>query len=143
MEERLLDGATVGTPVGIDVGLGAGTVVAACVAAAVLPPTQSAPRLIVMAVAVAGYAAAAHDPRAALATGVLGCLLFDGFLINQYGELVWKRETSMTYLSVFGVAVGVGLGWRWVRLLQARAAVDAELTDPLGTEPMKEESDDV
>jgi hypothetical protein len=126
------------------VGLGAGTLVAACVAAAVLfPPTQPAPRLIVMAVAVVGYTAAADDPRAALATGVLGCLLFDGFLVNQYGELAWNREISMTYLSVFAMAVGVGLGWRWAGHLRVRAAVDAELADLLGTESTKEESDDV
>ena len=68
--------------------------------------------LVVMALAVAGYAMFVDDVRAALATGAVGYLLFDGFLVNRYGDLTWPGTTS---LVAFVLAVVLGVGLRWLR----------------------------
>jgi hypothetical protein len=77
--------------------------------------------------AVGGFAALADDVRAGLAAGGLGYLLFDGFLVNRYGELTWTGRTSVWHLAAFALALTLGLGWRRLRTVRARAAVDAEL----------------
>ncbi|HEX2357858.1 MAG TPA: hypothetical protein VHI50_15555 [Micromonosporaceae bacterium] len=114
------------TPFGISLAAGAAVMVASVAAAPVLFPELPG-RLLVVVLAVAGFAALADDARAGLAAGGLGYLLFDGFLVNSYGELTWTGTTSVWHLVAFAVALTLGLGWRRLRTVQARAAVDAEL----------------
>lgn len=126
------DGATARTPFGINVAAGAGVVVASVAVAPVLFPEPAA-RLLVVVIAVGGFAALADDIRAGLAAGGLGYLLFDGFLVNRYGELTWTGTTSVWHLVAFALALALGLGWRGLRSIRARVAADAELNALLDT----------
>jgi len=76
-----------------------------------------------------------------LAVAGLGYLLFIGFLVNRYGELTWDGTTSAWYLTVFALAIGLGLSRRWIRALRAEAARTAELEVLINnTESRKKES---
>jgi hypothetical protein len=113
-------------PFGITLAAGAAVMAASVAAAPVLFPELPG-RLLLVVLAVGGFAALADDARAGLAAGGLGYLLFDGFLVNRYGELTWTGRTSVWHLAAFALALTLGLGWRRLRTVRARAAVDAEL----------------
>ena len=108
-------------------------------AAALFPAPDTAARLVVVAVAVAGCAAALARARDALFVAGLGYLLFNGFLVNTQGELTWD-EASLGQLLTLAAAIGAGRLYQRVRVAQAQAAVDAELrrlldpTEPAGTD---------
>lgn len=131
-----VDTGAAGTPFGINLAAGAGAMMASALVAPALFPDLPA-RLVVVALAVGGFAALVDDVRAGLVTGGLGYLLFDGFLVNRYGELSWTGTTSMWHVSVFVLAVGLGLAWRSVRRLRTRAALDAELDDLINLDSKK------
>lgn len=115
-------------PFGIQVGAGAALMVSAAAAGALLfADRDAAGRLIVVAVAAGGYAALVADTRAALITAGLGYLLFDGFLVNRFGDLTWDGTTSLWHLTVLTLVVGLGLGRRWIRHAGTDMDVDEEL----------------
>jgi hypothetical protein len=70
----------------------------------------------------AGFAALTVDPRAVAAVGVLAFLVFDGFLVNQLGELSWHGQADQTRLLILAGAgtagVAVGTAYRGVRRLR-------------------------
>ncbi|MEU8006151.1 hypothetical protein AB0B66_33755 [Catellatospora sp. NPDC049111] len=113
------------SPFGIHLALGA--VVVGVSTILVGAYVTEAPARLVLAAAVTGvFAAVVADTRASLLTGLLGFLLFDGFLVNRFGELSWDGVTTSWNLSVFGVAVGLGLGQRWIRsVAQPKTTPDA------------------
>src|SRR5690349_15596653 len=78
------------TPLGIHVGLGSVVVVVAALASAGFPASASAIRLGLFALALAGFAEVAVDVTAAAVVTVIGYLVFDGFLVNELGELTWR-----------------------------------------------------
>ncbi len=121
-----------GTPFGIELAVGAAEMVAATVVAVVLFPDQPA-RLVVVAVALAAYAVLVDNARAAVATGGLGYLLFNGFLVNRYGELTWDGTTSAWQIGLLALAAGAGLAVRWVRRARVRAAWADEVAALLDT----------
>ncbi len=128
------------TPFGIHLAVGAAVMVGACIAAAALFPDVSG-RLVVVALAVGAYAGLVDDTRASLAVAGLGYLLFTGFLVNRYGELTWDGTTSTWHLTVFALAIGLGLSRRWIRAVRAKAALTAELEVLINnTESRKKES---
>lgn len=118
------------TPFGVNLAVGAAAMVAATAAAALLfPAAGESARLVVVCLAVGGYAALVADTRASLATAALGFLLFDGFLVNRDGELSWDGRTTSWHLVAFVLATGLGLGQRWIRHARADLAVDEELNE--------------
>lgn len=127
-----VDTGTAGTPFGINLAAGAGVMVASVLVAPVLFPDVPA-RLAVVALAVGGFAALVDDARAGLAVGGLGYLLFDGFLVNQYGELTWTGTTTVWHVAAFALALMLGLGLRRVRAIRSRAAMNHELHELLHT----------
>jgi hypothetical protein len=102
-------------PFGIYLGIGSALIVfAAVVAAAVFPVGQTLDRLAVLVVATALFAAVVPDVRASLGVVVLGYLLFDGFLENEYGQLTWDGMTGLWRIGMLFSAVGLGLAGRWL-----------------------------
>jgi MFS family permease len=107
------------TPVGIAIAGGAVLVVVAAFVSAAIPAAASGVRLGVFAAALAGFAALAVDLVAVAAVTGLAALVFNGFLVNQLGELSWHGAADAGRLAVLGVAAAVGLvagaGYRAVR----------------------------
>ncbi|BCB75874.1 hypothetical protein GCM10022251_80610 [Phytohabitans flavus] len=113
------------TPFGIGVATGAAVTMAATIGAAVLfPRGDTSGRLLVVAVAVGAYAALSTSTRATLATALVGYLIFNGFLVNRFGELSWDGGASVGHVTVLAVATALGLGQRWIR--HARHELDGE-----------------
>jgi hypothetical protein len=117
---------------GVELAVGAAVMVAATMVAAVLflePPA----RLVVVAAAIAGHAILVDNAGAAVAAGGLGYLLFNGFLVNRYGELTWDGTTSAWQMGLLALAAGAGLAVRWVRRARVRAAWPDEVAALLDT----------
>jgi hypothetical protein len=114
-------------------------VVAAMAAATI---TGVSARLAVIAVAVAAYAAASTGVLAAAVTAGLGYLVFNGFLLNRYGELSWSGRASASQVVILALAVGGGRALRWLRRIRNPAAMDNECRDYQSIEstPNKKES---
>jgi hypothetical protein len=115
------------TPVGVNVALGSAVVVVAAVVSAAVPPSAGAVRLGLFASAQGLFAATTVDPLAVLMVGVLGFGVFDGFLVNQLGELTWHGAADVARLWVLAAAAVCGLvvgavyrGVRRARLWRAR-----------------------
>ncbi|WBB65253.1 hypothetical protein [Micromonospora sp. WMMD812] len=104
------------TPTGINIAVGALLVIGATLlAAALFPPVDLPGRLLVVAIAVGGFAAVVPDLRAVAAVTVLGALTFIGFLVNQFGELVDTSTSAWAYTAVIGFAAALGTGYRHMR----------------------------
>ncbi|MEU8296390.1 hypothetical protein AB0C04_03750 [Micromonospora sp. NPDC048909] len=104
------------TPTGISVAVGAVLVVAATLlAAALFPPAELPGRLLVVAVAVGGYAAVVPDLRALAVTTVLAAATFIGFLVNQFGDLTGVSGGVWAYTAVIAFAGVLGAGYRHMR----------------------------
>jgi protein-S-isoprenylcysteine O-methyltransferase Ste14 len=74
----------------------------------------------------------AENRSAGPPVAAIGYLLFNGFLVNQYGILTWNT-TSAWHIAVFVVAAALGLGVRYLRHLHAETVFDAELRQLTGT----------
>jgi len=121
-------------PFGINLAAGALAMLGATAVSALASPERST-GLAVVALTVFGYAVLVDDIRAVFAVAGIGYLLYDGFLVNRYGDLTWEGTTS---LGVFALAVGAGAAVRWLRHARARARVSAELDDLLRRTDTKE-----
>jgi hypothetical protein len=100
-------------PYGIYLGIGSLVIiVAVAVAAATFPMGQPLERLSVLAAVTAVFAAIVPDIRASLSVVVLGYLLFNGFLENEYGQLTWDGMTGLWRIGFLVSAVGLGLAGR-------------------------------
>jgi hypothetical protein len=105
------------TPFGIDLATGAVVMVGAAFVAVLFRGTDA--RMVVIAVAATGYAAAVGDTRASVAVAGIGYLLFNGFLVNSRGVLTWDGMSSLWQLFAFSLALGLGLAGRRIRLIRA------------------------
>src|SRR5262245_25182986 len=137
---RPVGGGTTRLPYGIGLGVGMVALIVACGIAALFP--EPGVRLAVVAGATAVCAAVLGDARAAFAVGGVGYLLFDGFLVNRYGELGWQGPTSMRQIAVFAAAAAAGLGLHAIRSLRTATARTPEpevfASNPAETEKTKE-----
>ncbi|MER7888552.1 hypothetical protein ABTX15_01875 [Micromonospora sp. NPDC094482] len=104
------------TPTGVSAAFGALLVVgAALLAAALFPPAEVPGRLLVVALAVGGYAAVVPDLRALAVTTVLAAATFIGFLVNQFGDLTGVSGEVCSYPAVIAFAAALGAGYRHLR----------------------------
>ncbi len=87
--------------------------------------------LVVLAIALWAYAAVVRDVRASLATAGLAYLLFDGLLVNGYGELSWTGTTSTWHVTVLALAAGLGIWMHRLRTTRVQAAMERELSELL------------
>jgi hypothetical protein len=97
-------------PTGIAVALGSAVIVVAAFVSAAVPASLGVVRLVPVAVPLAGLAALTVNPRVVAAVGGLGFLVFDGFLVNQLGELSWRGAPDVRRLMVLAAAGVLGLG---------------------------------
>jgi hypothetical protein len=82
-------------------------IVAGFVASAV-PETDAVVRYGVLVLAVFAFTAATVVWTAPLAVAGIGFLVFNGFLVNQLGELSWHGSADVIRLAVLGAAVIFG-----------------------------------
>lgn len=110
-------------PTGIAVAMGSAVIVVSAFVSAAVPASVGVVRLGPVAVALAGFAALTVNPTATAAVGGLGFLVFDGFLVNQLGELSWHGPADARRLVVLAVAgvlgIGAGTAYRAVRRVNA------------------------
>jgi hypothetical protein len=113
-------------PTGLAVGLGAVLMVAAGLIAAAVPGSQPAWRFAVIAIAV-GLFALGLDLRALGGVALIGFLISNGFLENEFGDLTWHGYGDLWRVLVLVMAGAcgwaVGTGFRDVRKLRPRSTV--------------------
>ena len=113
-------------PTGIAIGLGAVLMVVAGFIAAAVPGSLPAWRFAVIAVAV-GVFALSLDLRALAGVGLLGFLISNGFLEDEFGDLTWHGYGDLWRVLVLVMAgacgLAVGKGFRHVRELRARSTI--------------------
>jgi hypothetical protein len=113
-------------PTGLAVGLGAVLMVAAGLVAAAVPGSQPAWRFTVIAVAV-GLFALGLDLRALAGVALIGFLISNGFLEDEFGDLTWHGDGDLWRVLVLVMAGAcgwaVGNGFRHLRTLRARSTV--------------------
>ena len=86
-------------------------------------------QLVVVAVALAGFAAVVADTRTSVYTTVIGCVLFESLLADRHGFPMLDGTTTGWHVSVLLAALGLGLGQRWLRHVRDDAALDREIED--------------
>lgn len=91
------------------VALGAVGVVAAGFLAAIIPASDTGWRFGMIAVAVGLFAAITLDQLALAAVAILGFLVFNGFLTDQFGQLKWHGSADLWRLLLLIVAGAWGL----------------------------------
>jgi hypothetical protein len=100
-------------PTGFAIAGGSILVVVAAFVAALIPASAGAVRLGIVAAGLGVFAAVTVNPAAIVAVGVVAFLVFDGFLVNQLGELSWhgaaddQRLFVFILVSISGMLVGV------------------------------------
>jgi hypothetical protein len=97
------------TPVGINVGVGSVAMVAAGLVGVAVPGTDGGLRFAVVALAVAGFAAATLDELALVLVVPLGFGILNGFLENQHGQLSWHGPSDLWRLMVLVISAALGL----------------------------------
>jgi hypothetical protein len=97
------------TPVGINVGVGSVVMVGAGLVGAAIPGTEGGLRFAVIALAVAGFAAATLDELALALVVPLGFGVLNGFLENRYGQLSWHGSSDLRRLMVLVICAALGL----------------------------------
>lgn len=110
-------------PTGIAIALGAAVIVVSAFVSAAVPESAGAVRIGLVALALAGFAALTVNPTAVAAAGGLGFLVFDGFLVNQLGDLSWHGPADVGRLMVLAAAgvlgIGAGTAYRAVRRMNS------------------------
>jgi hypothetical protein len=114
-------------PLGFNVAGGSAVVVVSALVSAVVPLSAGAVRLGLFALALGLFAARTVDPLAVVLVGVIAFGVFDGFLVNQLGELAWHGAADVSRLwvlmatAVCGLVAGTALrGARRARLWRGR-----------------------
>ncbi len=109
-------------PTGILLGFGSFAVVVAGFVASAVPTEESGIRYGVLVGTVLIFTALVNEWAAASAAAVVGFLVFDGFLVNQLGELSWHGSADLSRLLALAAAVTFGRllgdGYRSYRLVR-------------------------
>jgi hypothetical protein len=110
-------------PTGLAIGWGAVLMVVAGLIAAAVPGSQPAWRFAVIAVAV-GVFALGLDLRALAGVALIGFLISNGFLEDEFGDLTWHGYGDLWRVVVL---VMVGKGFLHARKQRARSRVAAAI----------------
>jgi hypothetical protein len=103
------------SPAGILVGIGTAAVVVAAFIASALPQTDLILRYAVLAVTVCFFSAVTGRWGTSACVAIIGYLVFEGFVVNHFGELTWSgpadaaRITALIAAAVFGRLIGDGV----------------------------------
>jgi len=127
------DGLMDRTEGGIQLGVGTAAMVVVAFGAAAFTDHGSVQRLLVMVLAVGLGAALISDWRHSAALGVIGYLMFVGFLVNSYGELSWHGSSALWDVGLFSFGYLLGLGQRRLRR-EAAEEVAAQRAEPAASE---------
>jgi len=95
-------------PGGILVGIGSLAVIVAGFVASALPQADVVLRYGVLVAAVFVFAALCHSRTATTVVAAIGFLVFNGFLVNQLGELTWHGWADVTRVAALGTAAVFG-----------------------------------
>jgi MFS family permease len=95
-------------PQGILVGIGSVVVIVAAFVASAFPQSEVVFRYAILTFAILAYTAGTVVWTAPLVTAGIGFLVFDGFLVNQLGELSWHGSSDGVRLAVLAAAVIFG-----------------------------------
>jgi hypothetical protein len=102
-------------PAGIPVGIGTAVVILAAFIASALPESDPVLRYAALAVTVCLFTAVTGRWATSACVAIIGYLVFEGFIVNQFGELTWSgpadaaRITSLIAAVVFGRLIGDSL----------------------------------
>jgi hypothetical protein len=119
-------------PLGFALAAGFAVSVIGCLLASLAaPPHQTTTRLVVLALVMAGSAAAIRNLRGAVLTAGMTWSLYLGFLVDQTGELHWHGIADLVRLGVL-IAVALAGSARWPinDRLSARSARWARRPEP-------------
>jgi hypothetical protein len=95
-------------PSGILVGIGSLAIIVAGFVASAMPAGDPAVRYGVLVVTVFGFAALRGRWTATLSVAGIGFLVFNGFLVNQLGELSWHGWADAARIAALGAATIFG-----------------------------------
>jgi hypothetical protein len=96
------------SPAGILAGVGTLAVVLAAFVAAALPESHAVARYAVLAVTVFLFTAVTGRWGASASVAAIGFLVFEGFVVNQLGELTWSGPADATRITALIAAVVLG-----------------------------------
>jgi hypothetical protein len=97
-----------GLPGGILVGIGSLAIIVAGFIASAIPQSDAVVRYGVLVVTILGFAAACRRWGLTLIVAGIGFLIFDGFLVNQLGELSWHGWADAVRVGALGAAAIFG-----------------------------------
>ena len=123
---RITEPHPIGKPFG---WIGAAAVPIAAAAADALPASHAPARVLMLAAVVGCCAAALADVRVTLALAGFAYVLATGFLSQEAAPTAVVTAEGLWNLVVLGLATGLGLGQRWIHVMQADVDIDAELQD--------------
>lgn len=95
-------------PTGILVGVGSLAIIVAGFVASAIPAGDPVVRYGVLVATVFGFAALCGRWTATLTVAGIGFLVFNGFLVNQLGELTWHGWADAARIAVLGAATIFG-----------------------------------
>lgn len=108
-------------PLGIALAAGFTSAGVGCLLASMaFPPHEPSPRLLALALIVAGFAATVRNPAAALLTAGIAWSMYLGFLVGHAGELGWHGSVDLVRLGALVLAALIGTArWRVADALSA------------------------
>jgi hypothetical protein len=96
------------SPAGILAGIGTLAVVLAAFVAAAVPESHAVARYAVLAVTVFLFTAATGRWGTSVSVAAIRSLVFEGFVVNQFGELTWSGPADAARITALIAAVVLG-----------------------------------
>jgi hypothetical protein len=118
-------------PQGILLGIGTLAVIAAGFIASAVPAGDPGVRFGVLVATVFTFTALCGVWAAPIGVAVIGFLVFDGFLVNRFGELTWHGPADLTRAVALVAALAFGrLAGDVYRAVHGRRAEPARVNPP-------------